>query len=108
MPPPDTDQLKVALGALYQDARMWEQASVDLLAAASVGDRLDLNRLQLTYMAEKVGLVEAYQGMQAHLVSLMNQGAANFNSIAAALRKAADDYAREDAAGAHAIKGAYY
>jgi hypothetical protein len=69
---------------------------------------LDLSRLQLTYMAEKVGLVEAYQRIQAHLVSLMNEGATNFEGIAGTLRSVADDYEREDAAGAHAIEGALY
>jgi hypothetical protein len=87
---------------------MWEQAAADLRAAAATGDRLDLGRLQLTYMAEKVGLVERYQQIQAHLVSVLHQGATNFDSIAATLRNAAEEYEREDAAGAHAIEGAYY
>jgi len=87
---------------------MWEKAAADLRAAAATGDRLDLSRLHLTYMGEKVGLVERYQKIQAHLVSVLYQGAVNFDNIAATLRDAAEDYAREDAAGAHAIEGAYY
>jgi uncharacterized protein YukE len=108
VPPPDEGEVKVSLDALKADASMWAAAAADLRSAATVGDRLDLSRLQLTYMGEKVGLVETYQQIQAHLVSLLNQGASNFDHIAATLRNAADEYAREDAAGAHAIKGALY
>ena len=108
MPPTTKEQVRVAVAALNADAAMWEQAAADLRAAAASGDRLDLGRLQLTYMGEKVGLVERYQQIQARLVSLLYQGATNFDNVAATLRDAAEDYAREDAAGAHAIEGAYY
>jgi hypothetical protein len=108
VPPPTKEQVRVAVAALNADAAMWKQAAADLRTAAATGDRLDLSRLQLTYMAEKVGLVERYQQIQAQLVSVLYQGAANFDRIAATLRNAAEEYAREDAAGAHAIEGAYY
>jgi hypothetical protein len=108
MPPPGKDEVKTAVAALNADAAMWETAAGDLRSAAAVGDRLDLSRLQLTYLGDKVGLVEAYQKLQAHLVTVIGQGATNFDNVAAALRKAASDYQREDDAGAHAIDGATY
>jgi hypothetical protein len=108
MPPPSKDQVKVALEALRTDAQKWDDMSATFRSAAQRADSLDLSALHFTYLAGKLGLVQAYQELQNTFITLLNEGATNFANMAAVLRKDADDYQHDDEAGAHAIASATY
>ena len=108
MPPPDANQVKLALDAMDLDVTMWKEVAADCRSAAGVGARLDLSSLHFTYIGDKAGLVDAYRDLQNRLVSLAGQAAANYDSVAGALAQAAKDYKADDEAGKHAIEGATY
>jgi hypothetical protein len=108
MPPPDKEQVRLAIEAMNTDITMWKEVAADCRSAAGVGARLDLSNLHFTYLGDKAGLVDAYRNLQDRLVSLAEQAAANYDSVAGALAKAATDYKAEDEAGKHAIEGATY
>lgn len=108
MPPPNSEQVRVALHALRSDAGKWEDVAATFRSAAQHADSLDLSALHFTYLGDKVGLVDTYHAIQATFVKLLSEGATNFENMAAVLRTAADEYERDDDAGAHAIANATY
>jgi hypothetical protein len=108
MPPPDSHQVRVALDALRSDAGKWEGVADTFGSAARQAGRLDLSALHFTYLGDKVGLVDTYHAIQDTFVTLLNEGATNFENMAVVLRRAADDYERDDEAGAHDIRNATY
>jgi hypothetical protein len=48
-----------------------------------------------------------YNNLQERMASLLKEGSANFDSIAGALRTAADGYARDEEKAVHRMKKIY-
>lgn len=107
MTQPTGDQIEVALAAMREDAAMWRHMATELSEAAKVADRLDMDARHFSYLGDKVGMTHIYQAIQAKMSSLMTQGAANFDTIAEALSKAADGYEEDDRRGAHRLNNIY-
>lgn len=107
MPPPDKDILAAALGALRDDAKTWDSISQDLESAKRTAERLDLDALHFSYIADKLGLTTLYKEIQDKMVRLLGEGAANDKSVAEALLKSAATYEQEEKDGVHRIKGVW-
>lgn len=87
---------RFALKALHDDATEWSRAANELSDAARAAARLDLSAHHLSHLADAAGLTGKYREIQDGLVRLLGEGAANFDSLATALRAAADAYAKTD------------
>jgi uncharacterized protein YukE len=107
MSQPTGDQIRASLAAMREDAAMWRHMAGELTEAAKIADRLDLEALHFSYVGDKLGMTRTYQAIQAKMIALMTQGAANFATIAQALNKAADGYEEDDRRGAHRLNNTY-
>lgn len=93
---PPSGELYVALEALRRDAAAWTARADALRQAAALGRTLNLTPLHFSYIGDVVGLTETYGNLQDRLTRLLDQGAANFDAMASALRAAADEYQQTD------------
>jgi hypothetical protein len=107
MTPPSADKIAAALEALRTDARAWAAAADEMSAAEQTARRLSLDAFHFTYIGDQIGITEVYRNLQDKLVTLLGQAAANFDSMALALRMSADTYQSEDEAGVHRMRNIY-
>jgi len=105
--PPTEQQIKAAIQALRKDADTWAAGKDKLVDAAAVAARLELSALHFSYVADQLGLSEVYQQLQQRLYTLLNEGAANFLALSAALNDAADGYEQDEANAVHRMTGIY-
>ncbi len=77
------------------------------VAAGLDGLADDLAAVHLSYIGDKVGLVDMYRNLQDRLIRLLNEGTETFESLAAALRSAADGYERDEAEAVHRLNNIY-
>jgi hypothetical protein len=97
----------VALAALRDDAKVWADVAADLSAAEQTARSLTLNAVHFSYVADKLGMTKLYEQFQTKLYTLLNEGAANDNSVSDALIKAAATYEQEEREGVHRLKGVW-
>lgn len=107
MTQPSADQITAALEAMRADARAWGAAADQLTDAAQNARRLSLDAFHFSYFGEQLGLTAAYRSLQEKLITLLEQGAANFDSLAVALQRSADTYQAEDEAGVHRMRNVW-
>lgn len=107
MPPPSEQRIKAAIDAIRRDASVWDGSADELREAARVAARLDLAALHFSYIGDKVGLVGMYRQLQDKLIRLLSDGGDTFESMAAALRAAADGYERDEADAVHRMNNLY-
>jgi hypothetical protein len=107
MSQPTGGQIQAALDAMRQDSHTWRHMAAELSEAARVANRLDLGQRQFSFAADRVGVTRLYQDIQEKMVKLMEQGAANFESIAQALYAAADGYEEDERRNVHQLKNIY-
>jgi len=107
MPPPTDQQIQAAIHALREEGDRWAVGSDALLDAAGVAARLELSALHFSYLADQLGLTEVYQQLQQRLCTLLNEGAANFTALSAALKDAADGYEQDENNAVHRMTGIY-
>ena len=105
--PPSEQKIKASIAALRQDAAMWDSSADQLRQAAAVAARLELAALHFSYIGDKVGMVAMYRELQDRLFRLLNEGGAAFDSLASALRSAADGYEQDEINGVHRMKNIY-
>jgi hypothetical protein len=105
--PPTEQQVKAAIAALRKDGDTWAAGSDALRDAAAVAARLQLSALHFSYLADQLGLTEVYQQLQQRLSTLLNEGAANFTALSAALKDAADGYEQDEINAVHRMTGIY-
>jgi hypothetical protein len=104
---PSNEQVRVAIESLRQDAAMWTGMASELREAGRVADRLDLQALHFSYIADKLGMTELYHDLQNLMGQYLAQGAENFDSLAQALRSAADGYEEDERNAVHRIRTIY-
>lgn len=107
MPPPSEQKIRAAIDAIRRDASMWDESADELEDAARVAGRLDLAAVHFSYIGDKVGLVDMYRQLQDKLIRLLNEGSDTLESIAAALRTAADGYEQDEANAVHRTNNIY-
>jgi hypothetical protein len=102
---PSADRIAVALTALRADADMWSGMAGRLTAAGGAGAALGPSRAE--FSAPGAELAQVYARLQAQLVRLLGEAAANCTAVADALAASADAYEAEEAAGVHRARGVY-
>lgn len=104
--------IQVEIEALRRDARTWAGGEGSMAhtmrAAATSGDTaLRVTPQQLSFAGQEVGLDQTYEQLRAKAVRLMGEAAANFEAVAGALTRAADEYERTDGRADQAIRDAW-
>jgi hypothetical protein len=107
MTTPTGEQVEVAIQALRDDAHRWLDMGDQLRAAASAGEGLDLNAFHFSGLGHLLGVDEMYRQVQQTIVTLLRQGAANFDDVAGALRDAADGYEQDEYDTVHRMRNIY-
>ncbi len=77
----------------------------DAMAAAARG--FTLGAFHFSGLGHLAGMAEAYTDLQERIASLLQQAADNFDNVAGALTKAADDYQRDEHNAVHRMKNIY-
>ena len=97
--------ITVALEALESDARLWEDASSTLGAAARSASGLALTSMTLSRVGEEVGLVSTCEEVRARVERLLREGETELQVIATTLRQIKTAYESQDAAQRSAFGG---
>jgi hypothetical protein len=105
--PPNEQQVKAAIATLRKDAGTWDAGAEQLREAAGAAMGLNLDAFHFSYLADQLGFTEVYQQLQDRLYKLLNGGAENLNSLAEALRLAADGYEQDENNAVHRMTGIY-
>ena len=103
---PSADRIRVALAALETDAVFWTRVAAELRGAAAAA-RADTAVAPSAFSLFGGPYATGYRALSDHVVALLEDGAANAESTAAALRASAAAYAADDASGAHRLQGVY-
>ncbi|NUT20829.1 MAG: hypothetical protein HOV77_16740 [Hamadaea sp.] len=98
-------QLTASLAAMRHDAVEWRDMAAAFRSAGQVAERLDLGELQLSFIADKLGMVELYRSVQDRMIALIGEAVQSHELMAASLETAADGYAADDAAALHRMQG---
>lgn len=107
MTTPTGAQVEVSIRALRDDAQRWLGMADQLRAAADAGDGLDLNAFHFTGLGHLIGIDDLYNQVQLTIVTLLRQGASNFDSVAGALKAAADGYEQDERDTVHRMRNIY-
>jgi hypothetical protein len=93
---------------MREDAKMWRHMAAELSEAAHAVSPLGLNAWHFSDLGEWMfGLTELYGSLQTRMITLMTQGAANFETVANALLTAAAGYEEDERRGVHQFKNIY-
>lgn len=98
--PPSKDDLKVAIKALRDAGKEWDQQSANLKEVASGMQALKMSHLEFGLVAPVQGV---YEQVRAGLESRLNEAAHEAGQVGHALDHAAKVYQREEDAGVHAL-----
>lgn len=101
-PPPDPQQLKVAIGAFTSDAQLWDNSAGTLDAAQKGAAGLTIDSLAFGPTAW-FGVADKYQQVQQMVAARCGEGATEFRAIAANLITSRDAYQRAEDSNVHAI-----
>jgi hypothetical protein len=104
---PTPDQYAVALAALRDDAKQWQDCGADLAAAKATADSLDLEALHFSYIADKLGVTQIYKEFQDKMIRLMGEGETVCTDVANALLTSAQTYQQEEEAGVHRMNNVW-
>jgi hypothetical protein len=104
---PTPDQYALALAALRDDAKQWQDCSTDLAAMKTTADSLDLEALHFSYLADKLGVTQIYQDFQSKMVRLIGEGETACTNVANALLTSAQTYQQEEEAGVHRMNNVW-
>lgn len=97
------NEVSVALAALRSDAALWDQAADGLLPPKGAIDPLGLTPAEVMSYAATHGFDRLYNQTRATMQDMINQAEGNFRALAGALRKAADQYERDEEQHRHQI-----
>jgi uncharacterized protein YukE len=89
----------VEVGALKDDAKVWDRAAEELAAPIAAIRPLVLDGDDLTAVDGWVGLAATYEKARATMETLMTQAASYFERIGTALIAVAADYERSEQSG---------
>ena len=95
----------VALDALESDAARWTDAATQLRAAAVAAGGQVLPTAAFSFAGAEVAAV--YEALRSRTATLLAEGAANLDAVAAALRAGAASYAAQEDAAAQRLNAAH-
>jgi hypothetical protein len=107
MTTPTGDEVEASIQALHQDAGVWSGMATELDSMGQAARGLTLSAFEFSGLGHLAGLDEIYAQLQARVASLLDQGSTNFDNIAVALHKSADDYDRDERDAVHRLKNVY-
>jgi hypothetical protein len=101
---PTPEEVRVATAALRSEANLWDEQAGRVSALAADAAGMEFGRLEAGLFQMMVG---PYNDVIRVVSQRCNQGSTAMTDIAATLRRVADTYEAEDAAGAHRITNIY-
>ncbi|AGL19149.1 hypothetical protein [Actinoplanes sp. N902-109] len=104
---PTGDQVKAAIEGLRTDASTWSTMSLQLTGAHGVAQRLTLGTFEFSGLAHAAGTDETYEQIRQKMADLLDQASLTFDAIGDAIRKAADDYERDEDNTVHRMQNVY-
>ncbi|TYB39755.1 hypothetical protein FXF50_05095 [Micromonospora sp. AP08] len=107
MTTPTGDQLVASIEALRADSGTWFEMADALRSAASNAAGLGLGPFHFTGLGHLLGLDAVYEDFQQAIVTLLEQGSANFEKVGGALRLAADAYEQDEIDNVHRLRNIY-
>src|SRR5690349_7631092 len=107
MTTPTGDEVEASIQALHQDAGAWSDMATQLDSFGQVARGLTLSSFEFSGLGHLAGLDAIYAQLQERVVSLLDQGSTNFDNVAVALHKSADDYDRDERNAVHRLKNVY-
>lgn len=107
MTAPTGDEIQASIDALRQDARVWSDMAAEMDTALGAARGLTLSAFEFSGLGHLVGLDRVYDALQQRVVDLLRQGSGNFDSVADALRQAADAYERDEENAVHRLHNVY-
>ena len=107
MTTPTGDEVEASIQALHRDAGVWAGMATQLDSFGQVARGLSLSSFEFSGLGHLAGLDDIYAQLQERVISLLDQGSSNFDNIATALHKSADDYDRDERNAVHRMKNVY-
>ena len=104
MNPPTAQEVKVATDVVRVEAKVWDQQSGQLAAAADKAQELNLTYLQAGIVAP---VMSPYHGVVEQVTGRCREGQQRTAEVAATLRQVATTYDDEDARQEHAFRKLY-
>lgn len=104
---PSSDEVFAATQAMKADAGVWGGMAGQLDAAAQVARGLSLSAFEFSGLGHLAGLDDKYAELQHRVATMLGEGGVTFDNIAAALKKSADDYDRDEQNAVHRMKNVY-
>lgn len=101
---PEPEQVCVVPGALRADAAVWDRAA-DRLRAAAGGAETEVVLPPAAFSFAGAPVAAAYDALRSRTAGLLRAGADNFDDVATALRRSADAYEADEAAGVARLHG---
>jgi hypothetical protein len=102
---PTPKDITVALDALRADADRWAAAAMELHDAAAEANARAIDPAAFSFAGHAAAV--AYEALRVKMAGLIDQGARNLDSVAAALRASADAYEADETAGVHRMQNIY-
>lgn len=102
---PTAGQIAVALEALRDDADRWAKGGEDLRAAQAAIRAAAVDSEAFSGLG--ADMARAYAALHARIAGLVTDATTNYDAVAAALRRSADTYEKEERANVHRLRGIY-
>jgi hypothetical protein len=100
--------LDAAVVVLREEARRWQAEMAETMrGAADVANALHVTPQQLTWASDQTGLAATYEEIRTKAARVLSEGAANFEAVSLALRRAADAYDGVEVENAEALRRAW-
>ncbi|MFD3506820.1 hypothetical protein [Nocardia sp. NPDC058666] len=97
---PTSKQLEVALGALRQDATIWNTSATEMNGLNTSISELNFGRIEAGLFQ---GPVSAHEKLVEKLAARCREASGEFDEVGSTLLVCADTYEAEDLAGKHAL-----
>lgn len=107
MTTPTGEQVTASIQALRTDAARWTELCGELRTVAGTAAGLGLSSFHFSGLGHLLGIDSLYTEIQQRIVTLLNQGADNFDNIGGALRTAADGYEQDEQNAVHRMRNIY-
>jgi len=107
MTSPTGPEVQAAISAIHGEAGVWADMATQIDAMAQAARGFTLGAFHFSALGHLAGMEEAYTDLQERIASLLQQASDNFDNVAGALKKAADDYQRDENNAVHRMKNVY-
>jgi len=100
----DPDRVTVALTDMRIAAEQWRQIAAGMAEAAHAAGRLGLSAVELSFIANMLGMVDLYRQTQDRMLALLGEAERAHEWLALALESAAEAYYVYDVDSAHRLR----